>query len=307
MAMSNWSYFPTSGVMQIVKDLTALRSLSIGRCKKMTPEGLMHLQHLTGLTKLDLTGVAVITDEILQTICQRSSSIQVLRLGRCTQRLTDKGFEAVGTLRALVELDLRATRITSAGTSHFTSLTGLQILDLKRCPAIQQATFEHIAVLTNLRILNISKCMLLTAPHTTEVTNKLSSLCNLTVFKASYSKFWDETLSAILPGMTCLETLDLSHNRLLNGGFISSIPPSVTELSLEGLLLDDDIVPVSDVWALSRLVNLTRLDFSHTADNIATYAKSLHSLARLEYLFFAVRKSSVVFDHHSRHRLLRDI
>jgi Tfp pilus assembly protein PilO len=89
--------------------------------------------------------------------------------------------------------------------------------------------------------------------------------------------------------MTNLTTLDLSRNDLLNGGFMAHIPVSVVELSLEGLLSDDEVEAVADVSALSRLVNLTKLDFSHTADNIASYAKSLATLTGLQYLTFSVR------------------
>jgi serine/threonine protein kinase len=87
--------------------LTALQSLVLSMCERLTDDGLGSLRDLSGLRSLYLVG--------------------------CEQ-LTDRGLAHLGGLTALQTLDLSwCRRLTNGGLAHVSGLAALQTLDLGGC------------------------------------------------------------------------------------------------------------------------------------------------------------------------------
>ncbi len=106
--------------------LNKVQKLLIGDNSQMTDAGLAHLEHLTNLASLDLTGTSV-TDVGLEHL-KGLSNLAQLNLARTT--VSDAGLPHLKGLISLVELNLGATRVTNAGLAQLKFLTSLRKLYL---------------------------------------------------------------------------------------------------------------------------------------------------------------------------------
>jgi Leucine-rich repeat (LRR) protein len=163
---------------------TQLRKLCLGLdCRSITDAALEHLEGLTNLEELDLSGTNV-TDAGLQHIKGLRSLKQVIcgkdyvgagsrscdatdaglaclkdltqlrRLDLVAMKITDAGLEHLKGLTQLQELNLSSTQITDAGLADLKTLTQLQKLDLS-CTQATDAGLVYLEGLTQLQELNL--------------------------------------------------------------------------------------------------------------------------------------------------------
>jgi hypothetical protein len=108
-----------------LQGLTGLQAIDLSGTR-VTDVGLAHLQGLTGLQALWLNGTKV-TDAGLDHL-QGLTNLRRLHLG--SRQVTDTGLAHLQGLTGLQALDLSGTQVTDAGLVHLQGLTGLQRLDL---------------------------------------------------------------------------------------------------------------------------------------------------------------------------------
>jgi serine/threonine-protein kinase len=170
-----------------LKGVTALQSLSLTLCARLTDGVLAHVGGLTGLRSLYLS---------------------------CCEQLTDDGLAHLGGLAALQILDLsRCRAATNTGLSHLRGLTALQALDLGECAQLDQGGLAHLRGFTALQSLNLSRCELVTD----EVLECLQGLAGLR--SLSLNRCWRLTDAGLahLHQLTALRVLSLAGCRQLTG------------------------------------------------------------------------------------------
>ncbi|MCE9554664.1 MAG: hypothetical protein K8T91_15010 [Planctomycetes bacterium] len=141
---------------------------------EITDTNLLHLNRLTALHTLDLTGLQItdalepltgltklhrlylshtqVTDSGLMHV-KGLSGLQELEL--CDSQVTDKGLEHLKGLSELQTLKLCTTKVTDYGLRHLKGLTSLQHLDLAGTE-ITDAGLEYLEELTNLKYLSLN-------------------------------------------------------------------------------------------------------------------------------------------------------
>jgi len=117
----------------------------------VTDAGLAHLDELTQIKELDLSGTGI-TDAGLVHL-KRMAGLQKLDLSGTG--ITDAGLVRLKRMARLQELDLSGTRITHAGLAHLSGLTSLQTLSLRKTE-VSEAGVMHLKNLTNLKLLDLS-------------------------------------------------------------------------------------------------------------------------------------------------------
>ncbi len=99
------------------KDLSALHSLDLSVCRRITDAGLKYLQSL--------------------------SSLRSLNLGFC--QVTDAGLKCLQNLTSLQSLSLLScTQVTNVGLEYLKGITSLCTLNLKFCHSITEVGVEHL-------------------------------------------------------------------------------------------------------------------------------------------------------------------
>jgi internalin A len=117
--------------------LTSLKELTLGG-NKLTDVGLQALRQLPGLTYLDLGGA------------QRTDS------GLWSVTITDKGAQAIASLKDLRRLRLNGSSISVRSLENIRSLTKLEQLDLERCSQIDDQAIALFRELPALKILDVT-------------------------------------------------------------------------------------------------------------------------------------------------------
>lgn len=97
-----------------------------GKPGKITDAGLVHLQSLTGLKELDLSGTHVTDAGLLHL----SGMIKLDVLGLNWTDVSDAGLVHIQGLTRLKEVYLKRTRVSDAGLLHLSGMTSLQLLNL---------------------------------------------------------------------------------------------------------------------------------------------------------------------------------
>ncbi len=131
--------------------LTKLESLEVTNASAVTDDGLVHLEKLSGLTRLFLRGsqvqgpglVHLSTVPKLTYVCLDNSPVN------------DVGLKHMGEMRNLETAHLTSTRITDRGTSYLVRASSLKQLTLSYT-SITDATLDTLADLKGLKWLDVS-------------------------------------------------------------------------------------------------------------------------------------------------------
>jgi serine/threonine-protein kinase len=151
----------TDDVLAAVRRLTGLRSLYLSGCGQLTDDGLAHLHGLTALEILDLSWCQEVTDAGVGHL-RGLTTLQRLDLGGCA-RLTDAGLGHLRGLTALRSLLLsKCDRVPDAGLECLRDLAKLESLGLNGCRRLTDAGLAHLHQLTALRALYLAGCTRLT-------------------------------------------------------------------------------------------------------------------------------------------------
>jgi hypothetical protein len=151
----------TDEVLAHVGGMTGLRSLYLSYCEQLTDDGLAHIRGLTALQILDLSLCRAVTDTGL-THLRGLTALQTLDLGGCAQ-LDKAGLAHLAGFTALQSLNLsRCERVTDEVLECLQGLAGLKSLSLVRCPRVTDAGVAHLHQLTALRVLSLAGCTQLT-------------------------------------------------------------------------------------------------------------------------------------------------
>jgi serine/threonine protein kinase len=141
--------------------VTALQSLSLTSCARLTDDVLAHVGGLPELRSLSMSYCERLTDDGV-TYLQGLTSLQILDLSLC-RAITNAGLAHLRGLTALQALDLGGcARLDRAGLAHLRGLTALQSLNLSRCELLTDEALEHLQGLTAMRSLNLVMCRRIT-------------------------------------------------------------------------------------------------------------------------------------------------
>jgi hypothetical protein len=151
----------TDNGLECLRDLGGLRSLYLAGCEQLSDDGLVHLGGLTALQTLDLSWCRRLTDRGLAHL-DGLAALQNLDLGGC-ELLTDEGLARLGRIGALESLMLsRCERLTDDGLRSLRDLSGLRILSLNGCRRLTDAGLTHLHAVSSLQSLYLLGCSRLT-------------------------------------------------------------------------------------------------------------------------------------------------
>jgi serine/threonine protein kinase len=140
-----------------LKGLTALQSLSLTSCARLTEEVLAHIGGLEGLRSLSMSYCERVTDDGVAHL-RGLTALQVLDLSLC-RGVTNTGLAHLGGLTGLQSLDLGGCALLDrSGLAHLRGLTALQSLNLSRCDLVTDEVLEYLQPLAGLRSLNLVLC-----------------------------------------------------------------------------------------------------------------------------------------------------
>jgi len=136
--------------------VSALRSLELVGCGRITDRGLSHVRGLTGLETLALWGCGAITDAGLANL-RPLCGLRSLWLVGC-DGVSEAGLAHVGTLTNLRSLHLCVAGVGRTGLSHLRGLCRLRSLALVGCPRVTAEGLARLRGLCRLRSLDLSRC-----------------------------------------------------------------------------------------------------------------------------------------------------
>jgi hypothetical protein len=221
----------------------------ISHCDEMTDDGLKHVLSLKGLR---------------QVVLQKLPKVK----GECFALLP-----ASGKLRSVSMEDL--TGLSSPHVGRLGLLRELEMLELTRCPAVDDRSWSGPIHLPSLKALTLSGCqigddtlrkflahselttLVLNSNVSPKILPQLAEQKNLTELRISNGPLVDSDL-AFLSELPLLSTLELSAQPL-KGEFLKRIrrPERLKTLVLKSTLLSDE-----HLEALNRFENLRTLDLS---------------------------------------------
>jgi hypothetical protein len=173
------------GILDLSKTCTTLTSLTLRRCVELTYDGCLHLDGLTGLTSLDLSGTlstphgwwlqpaprflstqALTHLDLSQTPVQEETlrglivltNLTSLELADCPH-VTDATLAVLGRLPMLAKLSLAFTEVTEEGLRELEGHGALTDLDLSDTDTITEAgmqALKRVPVLSTLRLKGYS-------------------------------------------------------------------------------------------------------------------------------------------------------
>jgi hypothetical protein len=111
-----------------VAKLKHLKDLRLAHNPKITDAGMVHIEKLSTLAHLDISGCSV-TDEGLKAL---RGLRELNKLTLTETKITDAGFDAVD-LPKLRQVDLTETAITDAGVAKLSKFPALEVLVLNGC------------------------------------------------------------------------------------------------------------------------------------------------------------------------------
>lgn len=183
---------------------------------------------------------------------------------------------------ALQSLDLRkCSWLDDASASELrpVHLPDLRELRIRQAPALGTRGLTHIATLSSLRVLEIVSCEGLrtrlrgasSGGRALELLSRLEQLEELSLQECSL----DIPVGSGLARLSTLTRLQLGGNQVQSGA-LTGLAPCLTELCVWG----STDLRCADVWALSDLLKLRRLDLRLTGVG-ATAAPALNALPML--------------------------
>ncbi len=129
----------TDGGFESLTTVPKLRELAVGG-NKVTDVGINYVRLMPGLRRLDLSGT------------QRTDS------GPWSVTLTDRGIDAIATLRQLEELNVRGAKLTSAGAAKLRALTALRALEIGDTQVTGADVAAVVAGMPGLQRLSLAGC-----------------------------------------------------------------------------------------------------------------------------------------------------
>jgi len=142
----------TDAGLAVLKDKTAMRELSLWRCRRITGKGLKYLAGMKRLKHLDLRHCESITDEGLLFLAGLTE-LEVLDMS-VMPKFTDRGFRRLKRLT-----NLRRLGITRTGIRDLSIVAGFKQLESLNVPKeIDEAQLRHIAGLTKMQRLSLEVC-----------------------------------------------------------------------------------------------------------------------------------------------------
>lgn len=239
---------------RLVDRFPGLVELRLGRCERLTARGAEHLQRLTELSRLKLSGGELLDDEGMAAIGGLRGLVE-LDLSGCKD-VTDRGLERLAPLTELVTLAIRhSAKLTEAGMVKLSGMSELVRLDLSWCQRISDGGLLHLARLPRLRALELHGCNRLTDAGLAHVTG-LDRLSVLSL-GPSVRGITDDGLLH-LAGLANLTRLNLQWCEEISDRGLLHITPlqSLTHLDLLGCIAVTD----EGLQYLLRLPNLARLN-----------------------------------------------
>jgi Leucine-rich repeat (LRR) protein len=251
-------------------------------------DGLAHLEPLSNLTELDLTGTSV-SDAGLAHL-EKLSSLKKLTLEETDVR--DAGLKHLLPLRNLVTLNLAETKVSDAGLEQLQKLPQLQSLKLAGTKATGSAVLALRKELTRCAfglderqtaqwVLSIGGKVTIVAGGPEQAVGKAADLPAgaFRVIEAASEQFTDYDLPYLQP-LTSLKVLRLDKSKVTDAGLVHLQPLT----NLQALLLSQTTgVTGEGLVHLKPLKNLQVLDLNYarvTAAGLAT----LQGLTSLEEL-----------------------
>ena len=197
-------------VLADLRQLGALRSLSLAYCSGISDDSLRVLEGIPSLESLDLTFCSDVTDAGLEHVQDLTN---LKRLNLSGTAITDAGLAHLSGLAALEELDLsgsliRRGAIDGSGLSHVKDLSKLRRLSLYNT-LVEDAGLARLEGLTSLEALNLGDTWI-----TADGLTRLQSLNGLRELRLAYCDAIDDSSLEALPKLPQLEDLDLTFCRI---------------------------------------------------------------------------------------------
>lgn len=228
--------------------LSQLQNINLNSATTISNTGMLYLAAMTGLHEVTLNRTGVDQNGI-GVLLGGAGNIQNLFMERLS--ITDALVPLIAA-RPMLALDFDETNISDNGVSNLSSistLTNLDLKDIKGTPAIQDATLNLI----------------------------LGSLNQLRAFAATSGTITDAGLTN-LSGLPLVE-LDLNSTNITDG----IIPDIGSIATLNSLILSDTSLTDAETDQFTNLVELKELFLANTAIGDNTLAH-LHGISGLLYL-----------------------
>jgi hypothetical protein len=156
--------------LRAVSSCSALTSLDLTGCFKMTHKGMRAVGNLPALTSLNLSWCNNKTADAGLGAVSKLPALTSLNLTGCVM-FTDVGLEAVSKLPALKALNLTdCITVTNNGVGEVSKLTALTSLDLFRCGNVTDEGVRALSILPALTSLDLRGCSV-TAAGVQELRN----------------------------------------------------------------------------------------------------------------------------------------
>ncbi len=211
----------------VLAQMGGLERVELGRCRKISDAGLVHLSTLQGLTYLGLSGTGV----------------------------SDCGLASLAELASLRHLDLSGTEITGEGLRHLSGNPVLETLDLFGCVGLRSEALAVLRQFGSLAELRLGRCGMV-ADGAMAHLRPLVGLVALSLEGLEVS----DTGMLYLMDLTALSRLDVAWTQIGDAGVarIGNLR-NLRDLCLAGTRITD-----AGLSYLTRLPDLTDLDLSST-------------------------------------------
>jgi len=199
--------------LEYLSNLKKLKKLDIstsgnvsfhGQEYNLSDTGLKHLENLTNLEDINLSGNHLISDEGLKSLSQMNN---LSHLNLNGTKISDKGMQLISQLKKLDELNLSSTKISDEGLKNLPQMYRLSHLNLSNTK-ISNKGISFVSQLNGLRKLNLAR---------TRISDKgirlISQLNELRELNLSSTNITNEILKE-LSALTSLNRLDLSYTTI---------------------------------------------------------------------------------------------
>jgi hypothetical protein len=189
--------------------LTRMKSLESLRCSSFSDDHISVVARIPNLKHLDLTHSFRLTGETLGEL-RRTASLRSLNLAFIGHTddpfISEKGWQQIGQLMQIEELDVRATRCDDFALSQISRLSGLRRLWLMN--EFSDAGVARLATLQKLQFLNMQRC----SGMTDKAAEHLAKLADLRHLFPPLG--FGSAACGHLVKLPRLETLDLSDTKI---------------------------------------------------------------------------------------------
>jgi len=239
-----WCLKVTNIGLKALAPLTKLTNLNISGCQLITEQGIIYLAAFRNMEKLSLLNLGYskvcvtdaalarltcltklrslhigsmqlvnpyVTDAGLQMIAKNYQELR--QLGLMSLHVSDKGVQALTTLKQLQALNLRGcTHVSGACVQYLAQLTGLSDLCLLHNPKLEigEECFKTLGNLRNLQVLGLGNFQAQGGQPREDSLASLEGLTQLSVLSVAFyqGKFGPRS-SGMLTGLGMLQHLDL--------------------------------------------------------------------------------------------------